>query len=121
MFTWVFTVKTSLRWGAFGCALLLALAVTACKPEAAENTADRTRLQNEIQALTQDLYRIHLKLDTAASELSKAEAALSNGNTSAADFHTSEAYREVRNADDALLDLGRDLQQAVNLDTKQDP
>ena len=114
-------MRTSWRTFTWLAAISLALAMAACKPEAADNTTDRIRLQNEIQKLTQDLYRIHLKLDTAATELAKAEAALSDGNASAADFHTSEAYREVRSADDALLDLGRDLQQAVNLDTRADP
>lgn len=114
-------MKNSIRQRAWLGVVALALALPACTQEATGTAADRTALQNEIQKLTQDLYRIHLKLDTAAGELSKAEAALADNNTSAADFHTSEAYREVRNADDALLDLGRNLQQAVNLDTKGNP
>lgn len=73
-------------------------------------------LQREMQERTEDVLLIHLKLDTAASEISKAQAAAREGNFSAAEFHAQEAYRTLEQADESLLDLGRDLQEMVDLD-----
>lgn len=97
-------------------AALLVLFVAACGQQAGEQPRDTAALQQKIQDKTRDLYRIHLKLDTAATELEKAEAAIESGNVSAAEFHLTEAHRAVVNADNELLDLGQGLQQAVNLD-----
>ena len=95
---------------------LLVLFVSACGQQASEQPRDTAAMQQKIQDKTQDLYRIHLRLDTAAAELEKAEAAIESGNVSAVGFHVTEAHRAVVNADNELLDLGQGLQQAVNLD-----
>lgn len=102
--------------------LLTALAVTtACERKTEAPPFDLVKLQSQAQALTEDLYRIHLKLDTAAREISEAETAIAEGNNSGAAFHTTEAYRAVTKADDELIELGRALQRAVSLDIKKEP
>ena len=78
-----------------------------------------SELQRDIQQKTEELFRIHLKLDTAVSEISEAETAAREGNASGAEFHASEAYRNLVQADEALLDLGRDLQALANLDVQE--
>ena len=105
-----------LRCTRLAAAAVLALLVSACGEQESEQPRDTAALQQKIQEKTQDLYRIHLKLDTAAAELEKAEAAIESGNVSAAGFHVAEAHRAVVRADNELLDLGQGLQQAVNLD-----
>lgn len=98
--------------------MLMVLLTTSsgCQQQASAPAVDMTRLQNAIQKKTEDLLRVHLKLDTAATEMEKAEDALRNGNSSAAEFHTSEAHRNVLSADEIVLDLGQELQEMVNLD-----
>jgi hypothetical protein len=101
-------------------ALLVAVGLGGgCMQQAGTQHADLVKLQNQVQELTEDLYRIHLELDTAATEISKAEAAIAQGNDSGAEYHAAEAYRSVSQADDDLIELGRALQKAANLDTKK--
>lgn len=102
------------------CVMLILAGAGGCQQQAPEPAFDMAKLQADVQEKTRDLYRIHLKLDTAATEIGKAEAAIQEGNYSAADFHVAEAYRAVATADEALLDLGQGLQQAVNLDLEKD-
>ena len=98
--------------------VLLAAALVACKPAPEEPETDMTALRQDIQKTTERMYWIHLRLDTAATEISNAEAAAREGNTSAAEFHASEAYRSITQADEALLELGQDMQEMVNLDQR---
>ncbi len=102
---------------------LLAAAVlagaAACGPQAPPPGQDAAALKRQAQAMTEDIYRIHLKLDDAARSIAEAEAAARDGNGSGAEYHAQEAYRAVEAADEAVLKLGRDLQQAAGLDQRQ--
>jgi hypothetical protein len=105
---------TSDRWRplAIACALLL----TGCSPQPAGDGPDPAELKRQVQQKTERLLWIHLRLDTAANEIAAAQAAARAGNTSAAEFHAQEAYRSLETADEAVLELGRQLQEMVNLD-----
>jgi hypothetical protein len=94
----------------------LALACAACTPEKPAAGPDPAALKRQVQEKTERLLWIHLRLDTAANEAALAEAAAQDGNASAAAFHAQEAYRNIETADEALLELGQQLQQMVNLD-----
>ena len=93
-----------------------AILMTACGQNTAPAGPDMASLQRDMQEKTEDILLIHLKLDTALTEIAKAEAAAQEGNSSAASFHASEAYRSLATADSDLLDLGRRLQEMVHLD-----
>lgn len=93
-----------------------ALLLSACQQPAAEPAVDMTKLRQDIQQKTERMYWIHLRLDTAATEIANAEAAAREGNTSAAEFHATEAYRSIEQADQALLELGTRMQEMVGLD-----
>lgn len=95
---------------------LLVLLLTACKPAPAQPEVDMAALRQDIQEKTERMYWIHLRLDTASTEISSAETAAGEGNVSAAEFHASEAYRSLQQADEALLELGQQMQEMVNLD-----
>lgn len=96
--------------------IIMAVLLTACGQGPAPAGPDMGALQRDIQERTEDILLIHLKLDTALTEIAKAEAAAQEGNSSAAGFHASEAYRSLQTADSDLLDLGRKLQEMVHLD-----
>ena len=96
----------------------LALVLGACKPAPAGTEPDMAALRQDIQKKTERMYWIHLRLDTASTEISNAETAAREGNASAAEFHASEAYRSLQQADEALLELGQQMQEMVNLDQK---
>ena len=98
-------------------ALLLTLAVAGCEREP-EPQVDLSALQRDIQQATERMYWIHLRLDTASNEISDAEIAARQGNTSAAEFHAAEAYRSIEQADEALLELGQRMQAMAGLDRK---
>lgn len=107
-------MKTELR--AIALAVLVAAGAAACEAPEPAAGPDPAALKRQVQQHTEELLRIHLRLDSAASEISLAESAARDGNTSAAEFHAQEAYRNLETADEALLDLGRRLQEMVNLD-----
>ena len=96
--------------------LALIALTTGCQetPSAASN--DTAELRAQIQELTEDLYWIHLRLDTARSSLEEADTALDSGNASAAAYQISEAHRVVKMADDKVLDMGQQLQTSFGLD-----
>ena len=94
----------------------MAVLLTACGQSPEPAGPDMASLQRDMQERTEDILLIHLKLDTALTEIAKAEAAAQEGNSSAASFHASEAYRSLETADADLLDLGRKLQEMVHLD-----
>jgi hypothetical protein len=77
------------------------------------------RLQQQILQKQDLLLQIHLDLDAAASEISDAEINARDGNCSGAGYHAAEAYRKLEKADEAILDLGRDLQEMFNLDREK--
>lgn len=95
---------------------MMLLLLAACKPAPAQPGANMAELRQEIQETTERMYWIHLRLDTASTEISSAETAAVEGNVSAAEFHASEAYRSLQQADEALLELGQQMQEMVNLD-----
>ncbi len=98
---------------------LLALLLAACNPAVeSEPGFDRAALQQDIQKKTERLYWIHLRLDTASTEIANAEAAAREGNHSAAEFHAAEAYRSLEQADQAVLELGQQLQEMAGLDRR---
>jgi hypothetical protein len=69
-----------------------------------------------MQEHTETLLLIHFRLDTAATELARAEEQAQGGNYAAVDYHVTEARRYLDTADDAVLQLGQDLQAEFNLD-----
>lgn len=97
----------------------LALATAACQPQQPSTAPDPAELKRQVQQKTERLLWIHLRLDTAANEIVQAEAAAREGNSSAAQFHAQEAYRSLEAADEAVLELGQQLQQMVNLDVAE--
>jgi hypothetical protein len=99
------------------CASVLAIAATACSPPP-EPQVDMAALQREIQQITERMYWIHLRLDTSSNEIANAEAAARGGNASAAGYHAAEAYRSLEQADEALLELGEQLQEMAGLDRR---
>jgi len=90
-----------------------------CREQAAEPAVDMARLRDAMQEHTETLYWIHLRLDTAATEISNAQIAIEEGNASAAEYMAANAYRELIKADEAVLDLGKDLQESLNLDVNR--
>lgn len=105
------------KWRIATLALVLAAAATACGPPP-EPQFDMAALQRDIQQKTERMYWIHLRLDTASNEIADAEAAAREGNTSAAGFHAAEAYRSLEQADQALLELGQQMQEMAGLDRR---
>ena len=95
------------------------LLLTACQRGPSPEVTDMAALQRQILEKQDLLLQIHLDLDTAASEISDAEISAGEGNCSAAEFHAAEAYRKLEKADEAILDLGRDLQAMFNLDREK--
>jgi len=94
-------------------------ALASCQQQSTEPEVDITALRQAVFQKQELLLQIHLDLDSAASEISDAELNAQNDNCSAAEFHSAEAYRKLRKADDAILDLGRDLQALFNLDVEK--
>lgn len=97
----------------------LAFLVAGCDPQKPATGPNPAELKRQMQQKTERLLWIHLRLDTAANEIAEAESAARAGNTSAAEFHAQEAYRSLEAADEAVLELGRQLQQMVNLDIQE--
>ena len=99
-------------------AIAICVSLVACSPPP-EPAFDTDAWRAEVQKQTERMYWIHLRLDTASEEISKAEIAASEGNASAAQFHAAEAYRSLEQADQALLELGSTMQQRAGLDQQQ--
>lgn len=95
------------------------LAVTGCGDKPAQATTDMAQLRQAIQQKTEALYWIHLRLDTAVTEISNAQLAMQEGNCSGSEFMPATAYRELNKANEAVLDLGRELQELVNSDVER--
>jgi hypothetical protein len=99
--------------------VFLALLLGGCQADTGPSAADYERLQAAVLKKQELLLQIHLDLDTAAAEISDAEQTAQEGNCSGAEFHSAEAYRALRKADEAILDLGRELQALFNLDSSR--
>jgi hypothetical protein len=90
--------------------------VTACSDEIQVDETRDPGVRQEIQRSTESLYWVHLRLDTARSALQEADLALSSGQNSAAAYHLAEAIRVIEQADDRVLEMGTQMQQAFGLD-----
>jgi hypothetical protein len=99
----------------FPVAAILVFMLAGCSPPP-EPEFDVAALRQDIQKKTERMYWIHLRLDTAATEISNAEVAAQEGNVSAAEFHAAEAYRSIGQANQALLELGQQMQEMAGLD-----
>ena len=98
--------------------LLLAIlvSVAACRQPDQPPVVDMAAMRAAMQEHTETLLLIHFKLDNALKEISAAETQAEEGGCTTAGYHAADAYRELQAADDQLLELGRDLQELVNLD-----
>lgn len=96
--------------------LLSLVSLTACQQKVPEPEIDLQALRQAVMKKTEQIYLIHLKLDTAATEITSAETKARGSDCSGAEYHAADAYRNVQQADEALLQLGRDLQELFNLD-----
>lgn len=103
-------------------AFLLAACLSAAGCGRAEPPAAKAELhvpaalKLAMQDHSETLLLIHLRLDSAATELTRAEEQAQTGNYSAVDYHMADARRHLDAADDAVLQLGQDLQILFNLD-----
>ena len=68
---------------------------------------------------TEQIYLIHLKLDSASKDITSAEVKARNADCSDAEYLAADAYRNLEKADQDLLELGRELQELFNLDVSQ--
>lgn len=97
--------------------LLTALvALAGCRQPAPPPAVDMAAMRAAMQEHTETLLLIHFNLDNALKEISAAETTAEEGGCATAGYHAADAYRELQEADDQLLELGRDLQELVNLD-----
>lgn len=87
-----------------------------CRQAGQQPAVDMAGMRAAMQEHTETLLLIHFKLDNALKEISAAEAAAEEAGCDTAGYHAADAYRELQAADEQLLDLGRDLQELVNLD-----
>ena len=92
------------------------LALYGCQKQAPEPEVDMVKLRQAVLKTTQDLYLIHLKLDTAAADITAAELKAASADCSDAEYLAADAYRTLEKADQDLLQLGTDLQELFNLD-----
>lgn len=96
---------------------LLAVLAGGCTREAPAPPAGvSAETRQAMQEHTETLLLIHYRLDSASTELADAEAQSAAGNHSGADYHVTQARRHLEAADDAVLQLGLELQQRFNLD-----
>jgi hypothetical protein len=99
--------------------LLMSVAlISGCQKPAPEPEVDMVALRQAVLKKTQEIYLIHLKLDTAAADITEAELKANSGDCSDAEYLAADAYRSLQKADEDLLQLGRDLQVLFNLDVR---
>ena len=94
------------------------VALHGCQEQAPEPGVDMAALRQAVLKKTEELYQIHLKLDTAAADITAAEVKARNADCSDAEYLAADAYRVLEQADQDLLQLGRDLQVLFNLDVE---
>jgi len=97
---------------------VLLLGLHGCQEQAPEPGVDMVALRQAVLKKTEELYQIHLKLDTAAADITAAEVKARDADCSAAEYFAADAYRTLEQADQDLLQLGRDLQVLFNLDVE---
>ena len=90
--------------------------LAACRQPDPQPAIDMAAMRSAMQEHTETLLLIHFKLDNALKEISAAETQAEEGGCATAGYHAADAYRELQAADEQLLDLGRELQELVNLD-----
>jgi len=90
--------------------------VTACQEQVTPPDVDMQALRQAVSKQTEQIYWIHLKLDSASRAVSEAELKGRDSECSDVGYLTGEAYRNLEQADEALLELGRELQELFNLD-----
>lgn len=96
--------------------LVAAFCLAGCGQPDPQPAVDMAAMRAAMQEHTETLLLIHFKLDNALKEVSAAETRAEEGGCATAGYHAADAYRELQAADEQLLDLGRDLQELVNLD-----
>jgi len=97
--------------------LLISLVILgACRQPDPQPAVDMAAMRAAMQEHTETLLLVHFKLDNALKELAAAETRAEQDGCATVGYHAADAYREVRAADEQLLELGRDLQELVNLD-----
>ena len=94
------------------------LALPGCQNQAPEPGADMVVLRQAVLQKTEELYQIHLKLDSAAADITAAEVKARNSDCSDAEYLAADAYRIVEQADQDLLQFGHELQVLFDLDTE---
>ena len=94
------------------------LALPGCQNQAPEPGADMVVLRQAVLQKTEELYQIHLKLDSAAADITAAEVKARNSDCSDAEYLAADAYRILEQADQDLLQFGHDLQVLFDLDTE---
>jgi hypothetical protein len=90
--------------------------LAACREQAKAPGADMSAIRQAVIEKTERIYWIHLRLDSAAKAITEAEAKARNSDCADAEYLAAEAYRNVEKADEALLELGRELQELFDLD-----
>jgi len=98
--------------------LVSILALVGCQEQAPEPGVDMTALRQAVLKKTEEIYQIHLKLDTAAADITAAEVKARNADCSDAEYLAADAYRILEQADQDLLQLGHDLQVLFDLDVE---
>jgi hypothetical protein len=94
--------------------------ISACQQKAPQPAVDMQALRLAVSKQTEQIYWIHLKLDSASTAITEAELKARNDDCRDAEYIAAEAYRNLEQADEALLELGRDLQELFNLDMAMD-
>jgi hypothetical protein len=107
---------TNMKTTTLALALTALLSLGACQQPGPQPAVDMAAMRAAMQEHTETLLLIHFKLDNALKEISAAETQAEQGGCATAGYHAADAYRELQSADEQLLDLGRDLQELVNLD-----
>lgn len=92
------------------------VALPGCQEKTQKPKVDMAALRQAVMKKTEQIYWIHLKLDSASTAITEAEKKSRNADCSDAGYLTAEAYRNLEQADETLLELGRDLQELFNLD-----
>jgi hypothetical protein len=108
--------RNALRFIAITGLLAVALPLPGCKPAESPVGPDPAIVRAALQEHTERLLWIHYRLDSALTEIEQAETKAREGNTSAAAYHASQAFRYVQAADEAVLEQGLELQRRFNLD-----
>lgn len=98
--------------------VLALLILTGCRQPSPEPAVDISALRQAVSRKTEELYLIHLKLDSAAAAITEAELKARGSECSDAEFLAADAYQYLEQADQDLLQLGRDLQELFNLDVE---